>query len=150
MKNCIYLVFLFLLLGCNYQSNQKKHVQITHKTINIKNNYIGKAGPIIFANNKIIGIDFMLDTCFFYIDTEKGELCRFGIKGQGANDFLYPYTLQQLSDNTFGVYDLTAKNLSKDIMFQKTLCHLILKNYLTTDIWDLVHIRMKCLSLLIL
>ena len=113
MKNCIYLVFLFLLLGCNYQSNQKKHVQITHKTINIKNNYIGKAGPIIFANNKIIGIDFMLDTCFFYIDTEKGELCRLGIKGQGANDFLYPYTLQQLSDNTFGVYDLTAKKFSE-------------------------------------
>lgn len=117
IMRAIFIVFYTLLIfgciSCKKQVQKEKQKQIVHKTVALKNNYIGKAGPIIKVQNKIIGIDFFLDSCFYYIDLKSNELHRFGTKGQGTNDFLYPYTLQYLSEKKFGVYDLMTRKFSE-------------------------------------
>ena len=113
MKILFTFAFIILLISCTVQEEEVNYTPIVHKSINIKNGYIGKPGPIIFIDNKIIGIDFMLDSCFFYINTINPELHRFGTRGQGPNDFLFPYTLQFLNKNLLGVYDITAKKYNE-------------------------------------
>ena len=113
MKILFTFAFIILLISCTVQEEEVNYTPIVHKSINIKNGYIGKPGPIIFIDNKIIGIDFMLDSCFFYFNTINPELHRFGTRGQGPNDFLFPYTLQFLNKNLLGVYDITAKKYNE-------------------------------------
>lgn len=111
MKNNIFFILLiFLLAGCNGNKNiQEKGLPISHNSITLNNGCLGKPGPIIYVDNKIVGIDYMLDSCFFYVNIQNDSLYRFGTRGQGPNEFIYPYTLQHLNDTSFAAFDLNAK-----------------------------------------
>lgn len=111
LKNIIQVVLsIFFLFSCNYSDNPNGYThRITHNKVNVKNNYIGKGGPMILLDNKLIGIDFSMDTCFYILDTINYNLTRFGIRGQGPDEFLSPVSLQYLDKSTFGSYDIMSK-----------------------------------------
>ncbi len=109
MKGYIYIVLSIILIGCNPNKKIGNGILITHQKVDIQNDFIGKSGPIVFVDNKIIGIDYMLDSCFFYIDTKSDSLFRFGIRGQGPKEFIYPYTLQTIDEHHFCTYDLNSR-----------------------------------------
>ena len=109
-SNVFFILLIFLLVGCNGNKNiQEKGLPISHNSVTLNNDYLGKPGPIIYVDNKIVGIDYRLDSCFFCINTQNDSLYRFGTRGQGPNEFIYPYTLQHLNDTSFAAFDLNAK-----------------------------------------
>ena len=105
MKKGLYFVFLLALTACGTQSKQELDAVLAHQTVEIKNDYLGKVGPLVATADKLYGVDFLLDTCFYCIDPTENTLQRFGTKGQGANEFLYPGSLQYVDENTIGIYD---------------------------------------------
>ena len=52
MKILFTFAFIILLISCTVQEEEVNYTPIVHKSINIKNGYIGKPGPIIFIDNK--------------------------------------------------------------------------------------------------
>ena len=108
------LLSIILLSSCNYSNNSIENTHyISHNMIHIKNNYIGKGGPIILIDNKLIGIDFSMDTCFYILDTISYNLTRFGTRGQGPNEFISPVSLEYLNNTTFGSYDIMSKKYNE-------------------------------------
>lgn len=112
------ILFIIALLSVFYSCKKAEHppkytYSITHKKINISNNYIGKGGPMMIMNNNIIGIDYGMDTCFYCINTTTNYLYRFGNRGQGPNEFINPITLQYLDSNTFGSYDIMSRKFNE-------------------------------------
>lgn len=109
MKKGLYFVFLLALTACGTQSKQEPVTVLTHQTVEIKNDYIGMAAQLLNVGDRLYGIDMLTDTCLFCIDLAKNEMYRFGAKGQGANDFVMPYSLQYLDENRLGVYDMPTR-----------------------------------------
>lgn len=114
-KSIIQIVLSIIFLSsCNNSDNSNEYTHhITHNKVHIKNNYIGKGGPIILLDNKLIGIDFSMDTCFYILDTTNYNLTRFGTKGQGPMEFISPTSLQYLDKTTFGSYDIMSKKINE-------------------------------------
>lgn len=108
MRNVYLVLILCCLVGCNHKTEEGKSLMVTHESIQLKNDYLGKPGPIIELDKKIVGIDYELDSCLFYIDIETDSLYRFGPRGVGPGEFIYPYTIQHLDKNRFGIFDLQA------------------------------------------
>ena len=108
------LLLIFLVSSCNYSNNSIENAHhISHNKIHIRNNYIGKGGPIILINHKLIGIDFSMDTCFYILDTTSYNLTRLGTRGQGPKEFISPVSLEYLDSTTFGSYDIMSKKYNE-------------------------------------
>jgi len=78
---------------------------LKHNTIDIGENFIGRGGILAICQDTIIGVDFSLNspTPPFYClkpDNESLSFYHFGSKGQGPNEFLEPYSLQRINNNT--------------------------------------------------
>lgn len=115
MNKFILFFIIILLNGCSKHVTKEKEEQqipIYHHTVDLGNNYIGKAGPIIALDQKVIGIDFLFDTCLYCFDTKSKQFFRFGIKGQGGGEHLFPYTLQRIHKNEIGMYDMMDKTFN--------------------------------------
>lgn len=113
MKKELYFVFLLALTACGTQSKQEPDAVLAHQTVEIKNGYLGRVGPLIATTDRLYGVDFMLDTCLYCINPAENTLQRFGTKGQGANEFLYPGSLQYVDENTIGVFDVRLRQYSE-------------------------------------
>lgn len=113
MRNVYLVLILCCLVGCNHKTEEGKSLMVTHESIQLKNDYLGKPGPIIELDKKIVGIDYELDSCLFYIDIETDSLYRFGPRGVGSGEFIYPYTIQHLDKNRFGIFDLQARKYTQ-------------------------------------
>ena len=70
MRNVYLVLILCCLVSCNHKTEEGKSLMVTHESIQLKNDYLGKPGPIIELDKKIVGIDYALDSCLFYIDME--------------------------------------------------------------------------------
>lgn len=114
MKSCIWILFWGVFFVCCQDKKQEEveTINLTHKTVSLKNDYIGKPGRIIFIDEKIVGIETALDSCFFMINLKNDSLYRFGNRGQAPSEFLFPYTLQYLDKKHFGVFDIYKNNYS--------------------------------------
>lgn len=113
MRNVYLVLILCCLVGCNHKTEEGKSLMVTHESIQLKNDYLGKPGPIIELDKKIVGIDYALDSCLFYIDIETDSLYRFGPRGVGPDEFIYPHTIQHLDKNRFGIFDLQARKYTQ-------------------------------------
>lgn len=102
-----FLILLFI--SCRPQKQKEESISLTHQSVPIKNDYLGKPGQIICIDDKIVGIDMMLDSCLFSIDLKTDSLFRFGKKGGGPEEFVQPYTLQYLDEKHFGMFDLWGR-----------------------------------------
>lgn len=108
--NRLAAVFLLLSMGsCHPQQQTEESIPLTHQSVRITNGYLGKPGQIICMDDKIVGIDVMLDSCLFSIDLQTDSLSRFGKRGGGPEEFVQPYTLQYLDENHFGMFDLWGR-----------------------------------------
>lgn len=102
----LYLTLATSLICCsNKKQIEENNVAIFHKSIQLKNDILGKPGPCILIGNNIIGIDYRLDSCFFCINTQNDSIYRFGSRGNGPNEFISPLTLQYIDKNHFGSFD---------------------------------------------
>lgn len=113
MKKEWCFIFLFALIACGTQPKQEPDAVLAHQTVEIKNDYLGKVGPLIATADRLYGVDFLLDTCLYCINPAENTLQRFGTKGQGANEFLYPGSLQYVDENTIGVFDVRLRKYSE-------------------------------------
>ena len=108
----LYLFYTALFLALTACATSQKEEPVTvlaHQTVEIKNDYIGMAIQLLIVGDRLYGADMLTDTCLFCIDLTKNEMYRFGAKGQGANDFVMPYSLQYLDENRIGVYDMPTR-----------------------------------------
>ena len=109
MKKTLYFLFTLALAACAAPQKEVLTTVLAHQTVEIKNDYIGMATQLLIVGDRLYGADMLTDTCLFCIDLAKNEMHRFGAKGQGANDFVMPYSLQYLDENRLGVYDLPTR-----------------------------------------
>jgi hypothetical protein len=83
-----------------------------HTNAGLNEEYIGGGGAIIAYNNGIIGIEESGPLPPFFLLSTNGKTptyMHFGNRGQGPEEFIHPYPIQYLDENTFGVYDLMLK-----------------------------------------
>jgi hypothetical protein len=113
MKNAFILLFL-LFIGC---ANKDKVIipveEITHKKITNQNVFVGTGGPMILINSYIVGMEYTLDTCFYYLGLENDIFDRFGNRGQGSDEYLYPKSIEYINDTILGVYDMMKREYIK-------------------------------------
>jgi hypothetical protein len=109
MKN-IFIILLLLLAGC---TNKEKRIvpveDLFHKSITNRNYFIGSVGPIILVDSYIIGLEYSLDTCFYYLGLENDVFKRFGNRGQGPDEYVYPDLIEYVNDTVLGVYDMMKR-----------------------------------------
>lgn len=55
MRNVYLVLILCCLVGCNHKTEEGKSLMVTHESIQLKNDYLGKPGPIIELDKKIVG-----------------------------------------------------------------------------------------------
>lgn len=108
-----YTIFFLALTACATSQKEEPTTVLAHQTVEIKNDYLGWVGQLLVMGDRLYGNEHQMDTCFFYVDLTKNELHRFGAKGQGANEYLYPGVLQYLGENQLGIYDIRARKYSE-------------------------------------
>jgi hypothetical protein len=102
----INLLLLLLSIGCNNRENGILHIEKkNHNKVVNKNSFIATSGPIIPVGHYIIGMDYTLDTCFYYLGLENDVFERFAHRGQGPDEYLYPNLIQYINDTILGIYD---------------------------------------------
>ena len=110
------LLFTFFLVNCCTNSKKSKsdssvHMGLLrHNTIDIGNDFIGLGGYLVIIQDRIVGIDraSSLSQPPFYCVIHNDGLStfyQFGNRGQGPDDFLYPWIIQNIDKQTVGVYD---------------------------------------------
>ena len=80
--------------------------------IDFGDQFIGYGGFLTYFNNTIVGLDFSPSmNPFFYVKLNGSTqtLFQFGNKGQGPNDFIRPQSIQYISGQTIGVFDIMLK-----------------------------------------
>ena len=86
---------------------------LKHSTIDIGENIIGRGGLLVICQDTVIGVDFNISSMppFYCLKPDSTSLSfyHFGNRGQGPNDFLQPYSLQRIDNNTLGSNDPSAK-----------------------------------------
>ena len=130
---------LFLLLCCfswNSCNNKKTDYKLlAHSSLNSSNEYLGSGGAIIAYNNGIIGIEEASSLPpFFTVKTNNKDshFFHFGNRGQGLDDFIRPYPIQYLDDNTFGVYDMASKTY-KEVYIAENGDSILIKNRIALE-----------------
>ena len=88
MRNVYLVLILCCLVSCNHKTEEGKSLMVTHESIQLKNDYLGKPGPIIELDKKIVGIDYALDSCLFYIDSETRPISD-GFKKNNVNYWVF-------------------------------------------------------------
>jgi hypothetical protein len=113
------IFYLLLLCSC---SNQKSDVQeesislLRHQTINLGEDFIGYGGFLAFCRENVIGLEMSSSMQPFFCiraDSSSQAPFRFGNKGQGPDDFLMPFSIQQINNQTVGIWDLMSKTYSE-------------------------------------
>jgi hypothetical protein len=109
----ILLVYLAGVTGCSHKENAILHIEEKrHSKVENKNRFIATSAPIIPVGDYIIGMDYALDTCFYYLGLENDMFKRFGLRGQGPDEYLYPQLIQYINDTILGVYDAMKREYS--------------------------------------
>jgi hypothetical protein len=110
MKYLIIVIVISCVIACNSGQEQGRHSKVlTHRTIDLKDEIIGKGGFLIACKEGIAGLEESPSfPAFYYVNMSGGEyfLSRFVNRGQSSGDVLYPFNMQYLSEDTLGVYDI--------------------------------------------
>jgi hypothetical protein len=139
MKKIFYQTLLFVALSCfNFSCNNKENIDyktLIHSDLNLSEEYIGNAGGLIALKDGIIGIEWSNSLEPFFMirkEREKDILTRFGVKGQGPDDFIHVYPIQYLNDSVFGAFDMSS-NKYKEVLIPKNREPLSIKNIVTIE-----------------
>lgn len=111
MKKILFLSLLALLLGFSSPFQSGKEL-LTHNKVNIKDDYIGYPGQIIFFDDGFIGIEYDRNSppLFYFIkNNHQFTSTHIGNRGQGPNSITYVDNIQYLRKDIIGVFE---RNLS--------------------------------------
>jgi len=135
-------LYLSILCSCINNKQEKSIVILKHHLIDIGENVIGYGGFLAQNQGSIVGLDFAPTVQPFFCIKPYGEsqtLFRFGNKGQGPDDFLWPASIQFINNQTIGAFDMMSGtynifsipseheelNIDKKIKFQIQLSKVI-------------------------
>ena len=140
----IFFIFTFFS-GCS----NHKHAEISilnHQTIDIGENIIGYGGFLAISHNVMVGLEMASSMPPFFclkFDELSNSFYYFGSKGRGPNEFLMPYSVQFVNNQTIGVFDVSLNtyfefsipneneelNISKMLKFQTPVFRMIKTAY---------------------
>ncbi|MCL2737854.1 MAG: TolB-like 6-bladed beta-propeller domain-containing protein [Bacteroidales bacterium] len=104
------ICFLFLC-SCSNNEQTDPMLILNHQTIDMSEHFIGIGGFLAFSQDNIVGIEYApsMQPFFCLKQTESSQtLFHFGNKGRGPNEFLMPYSIQYLNNQTVGVWDMMS------------------------------------------
>ena len=117
LRNIIYLTLVILLLcNCSNSKLKEKNTILKHKEIDLNENIIGYGGFLVSYENVIIGTELSQSLPPFYclVQNEgKHTFYRFGNRGQGPNDFIHPFSIQNIQSGYVGVMDMSSRAYSE-------------------------------------
>jgi hypothetical protein len=112
MKNFIYLICLFFLFACTIEEKAitddfNLRIKLTGSTLNVPSDSIGIVLSMTVIDNYLIVSDLDKNFLFKQIDTSSGQiLSKFGKKGEGIAEYLFPSFLQVLAGkNKIGLFN---------------------------------------------
>jgi len=106
----------FLLCNCSSHKEAKQIIVLKHQTIDLGNEQIGFGGFLSYNNGVIIGIEMhpSMPPFFCFIPDESSQkFFYFGSKGRGPNEFIMPYSIQYIDEQTTGVFDVMSITYSE-------------------------------------
>jgi hypothetical protein len=132
--------FCFLLILCCISCHSgKKNVAnkiLFHSILQLSDEYVGKGGAIIAYNEGIVGIEEAAPLSpFFNITIQEGNhiLAHFGNRGQGPEDFIRPYPIQYINEDTFGAYDFASKAYKEVAIPKENTGFIQINNHVTFE-----------------
>lgn len=117
------------LFGCAEQKKSVETVNVSHRVISNDQLLLATPMSLIYAADRVFGIDRNSQNPFFYINpNDATDFRTFGAKGQGPDEFLYPTTLQYIGPNKImcfnaypsSVIELDIDEIIKGDKFRKT------------------------------
>jgi hypothetical protein len=113
----LYFSMFVCCLSCTTAERKTSENLLLHYTVpDLSEEYVGSGGAIIACGDGIVGIEEAGALPPFFRLSEKAgtATCRhFGTRGQGPEEFVHPYPIQSLGENTFGVYDMMLKTYTE-------------------------------------
>lgn len=109
------LITTFVLLCACSQSPKTGQIEtLVHQPVDLGDNYVGVGGFLSYCKDFIVGIELSpAVTQPFFKLTQDGVFSTFGSKGRGPNEFLMPFSLQHVDDQTIGVFDVQTRLYSE-------------------------------------
>lgn len=121
MKNYIVCAFvIFVLFSCKNNTDSltdlfKKTKTLNHNELICDSDYLmGSSGKMLIIDSILITLDYNNERMFHVFDIKNNKyINNLGVKGQGPNEFLQPYSLIYHSHIDFLSYDLLDNSLKK-------------------------------------
>ena len=115
LKITQFLFYVFFLCNCTHSIKEKSVWMgiLKHNTIDLGDDFIGFGGPLTINQDRMIGLEVgsSLNPLFCYTPSHgTPTFYRFGSKGQGPDDFLYPFSIQHINHETIGVWDMSKRS----------------------------------------
>ena len=135
-------IYLFFLFSCSNHKQVESVITLKHQVLDLGENFIGYGGFLALNQGSIVGLDLAQAVQPFFCIKQNGEsqtLFRFGNKGQGPDDFLWPASIQFINNKTIGAFDMMSGTynefcipnehrelkIDKKIKFQMQLSHVL-------------------------
>ena len=106
---CCQFIGFFFLCGCLNSKQAESIAVLNHQTINLDEDFVGYGGFLALHQDIIVGIEMASSMPPFFYFKQNGSsqtLSHFGNRGQGPNDFLMPYSIQYIHNQTMGTWNL--------------------------------------------
>lgn len=122
MKNYIVCAFvIFGLFSCKNKTDSltdlfKITKSLNHHELIYELDYLmGSSGKMLICDSVLITLDYMNERMFHVFDIKSNKyINNLGVKGQGPNEFLHPFSLIHHSSIDFVSYDLLDNSLKKN------------------------------------
>jgi hypothetical protein len=114
VKVILFSVFMAGFLS-SCQSPKETHRVLSHHDYDMNELLLGTGGYMIATGDAhLTGLNYGGNTFFYRQNvTNPVELRLFGSAGQGPDEFIHPFSLQYLSDQTIGSYDMATGEYSE-------------------------------------
>jgi hypothetical protein len=102
------------LLSCIPSEKKAVDCRLNHSAVYDNDLLLGQCVALIASSNHIIGIDAQnIDKLFFVQNiADTSSFFCFGDKGQGTDEFIYPFSIQFVDDSSLFVYDFMSKKIN--------------------------------------
>jgi hypothetical protein len=116
MNNKIFTCILagVLLLNCTPSEKKTIDCRLNYSAVYDNELLIGQCVALVASSNHIIGVDARDFDKFFFVQNiaDTSSFFHFGDKGQGRDEFIYPFSIQFVDDSSFFVYDWMSKRIN--------------------------------------
>ena len=104
----IQFICLLLLCSCAHHKQAESISMLHHQTIDLGEDFMGYGGFLAYSQGLVAGLEYAPSMQPFFClkqDRTSQTFFRFGSKGRGPNEFLMPFSIQYLNNQTIGVWD---------------------------------------------